>query len=170
MSTVVDRLVRMTLKLSSPDGNLCATVDSERNAKFSFRDETWFEHYDAPLLAVQVEALFRTISTGREEGIRRAYAADGREPAAVDGSRWDATHQRFHEALARMEPLGQSPTGLVILAGTADLSNCHADINARALRGTDAPTFLRELSTAYRNLLNDRRRRRAELVKQHLDH
>lgn len=168
MSTVVDRLQRMTLNLTSPDGNVCATVDAERRARFHLRDETRFERYDAPTLSTQVKALLTTMNSGRELGIKRAYAADGREPAAANGTHWDAAHRRFEAALATVELEGYSEDGLLLLQSGFDLSGYRVTIDRDDLPRTSPEQFLRELSGAYRDLLAHRRQRRAELLREHL--
>lgn len=169
MSTVVDRLTRMTLNLSSPDGNLLATVDSERRASFAFDDEDDFDDYRATELSEQVAALIRAMDTGRRTGIARAYAAEGREaPEASDSQHWDAAQRRFREALAASQPVGASPGGLVTLAANASLSDCRVRIDGELLERVEAATFLSELTAAYRALLADRTRQRAELIERHL--
>lgn len=168
MSKVIDRLERMTLNLASPDGNLYATVDSERRAQFKFRDESRFEHYDAPRLSTQIKALLDAMSTGRERGVQQAYAADGRELAAAKSVHWDAAHRRFQAALAKVELEGYSDNGLLLLQSGFALSDHRVTIDREDLPHTSCDQFLRELSSAYHDLLNNRRQQRAELLRKHL--
>ncbi|MGH8794421.1 MAG: hypothetical protein ACRDXX_17445 [Stackebrandtia sp.] len=168
MSSLVDRLERMTVTVASPDGNIKAKADSERRTRFWLSDRDAFAAYDAETLADQVAAVLRALGEGRRRGIRQAYESHGRTVADSSGPHWDARRRGYRAALAEMEVRGKSHNGFIRLKTSGMLDDYRVKIHPAAVERLNAESFLAELYSAYRSLRSDHTQRRAALKREHL--
>lgn len=167
MTSLLDRLDRLALLASSPDGNLSARMNFDRHVTFSWDNASSFDGYSAESLAYQVAEVLRAAACGHRAGVRRAFELEGRADELANDTHWDANYRRFEKRLAGTNLVGTSDRKAVVIMAPGTLAAYKARIHPQALSKLNAGDLVIELDSAYQSLLDDYRRKRFELTKEH---
>lgn len=166
MTTLSDKIDNMTIRVTSPDGNIMAKLHNLYSVRISFRPGS-YPSYDADGLTSQLAALLTTVWETRRTTVRDLFADDGgleplREP------HWDANRRRFREGLRNLRLRGASIGGLVKVRSTG-MASFECRIKPGSLDSLTENQFVAEFNTALRALEADRRHQTAKLKDQHFD-
>lgn len=158
MASIGEHLDNMVVTVSSPDGRIHARVSNYHDTQVSF-DPGAYERYDEDTLAYQLARLGVLTWVAYHRGRTEAYRVSRRlamdEVAAAERLGDNPHRQRYEEELNEIEGEGVSTAGAVRIR-TRGMMQWSVEITFGALRRLDESTFVSELHSAMKSLLNDR--------------
>jgi hypothetical protein len=111
MGKYADLVAGMSIKVTSPDGNIRAEFVGGHRVTIQMRPQC-YERYSEDGLARQLDHLGRLVHVGYRRGLNRAlYEVTGEE--ARNEPHWDARIRRFEAARSEVEAFGTSPGNCV---------------------------------------------------------
>lgn len=163
MGELADRLDRVIVQETSPDGRITATQAHQNQITLQFLPGAYWR-YDEPMLEDQLTALARAVrSSCRRTFYEAVSEVTGRSTTAEEAEReLDGRTRRFHEAQQALQIRAGSPDGW-IAAETQGLDRWHIRIKKGALRRLSEERFVAEAMAALGELLAAFRDRDREL-------
>lgn len=151
MGSVADRLDSMVVTVSSPDGQITATLSNGDQVTFGFRPGS-YERYPERTLEFQLARLAASIWVGYQRGYRRALDDAAGAAVSTDGMVRGSKRDRFRQDQAQLVAEGTSTSGR-IRASSQGLMHWRVTIASGAVRALTEDEFLAEVGEAARSLL-----------------
>jgi hypothetical protein len=144
-----DQLDTMTIRATSPDGQIQLTFSGGSDITLTFRTGAYARYRERPL-----ESQLARLATGVWTGYRRGYLQAIGETAGGDQPSTDERRRRFQDARARMLATAESPRGFVRVEAVG-LMRWRVDIRDGALTRLTEQQFVTEANAAAKALLAD---------------
>jgi hypothetical protein len=171
MASITDYLDKMVIGVSSPDGNIRATVSNYTDVAVEFVPGK-FDRYDEERLGHQLARLgantWVAYARGRSEAYRRSMNLTSEELAEAERPSTDPRRQAYEEKLNQIQGEGVSARGALRIR-TVGLMQWTIDVQPGAVRRFGEKHFLAEIHTAIRSWLADRERKIIVLKSEHFD-
>jgi hypothetical protein len=164
-------LDRMVITVTSPDGNIRATINNAVHVDVEFLPGA-FPRYDEYRLGQQLARLgvntFIGFKRGRTEAYRRSYGLSAEEAERAGQPSTDPRRLRYEEELDRLRGEGRS-TGGVIHVSTIGMLRWAVEIRPGSIHRLGEERFLAEIHSALDSLLTDRQVKIIMLKAEHFD-
>jgi hypothetical protein len=164
-------LDRMVITVTSPDGNIRATINNAVHVDVEFLPGA-FPRYDERRLGQQLARLgvntFIGFKRGRAEAYRRSYAMSAEEAERAGRPSADPRRARYEEQLDQLRGEGRSAGG-VIHVTTVGMLRWSVEIRPGSIHRLGEERFLAEIHSALDSLLNDRQLKIIMLKAEHFD-
>jgi hypothetical protein len=171
MASITDYLDKMVIGVSSPDGNIRATVSNYTDVAVEFAPGT-FDRYEDERLGHQLARLGVTTwvayHRGRSEAYRRSMNLTHEELAEAERPSTDPRRRAYEEQLNLIQGEGVSARG-ALRVHTVGMMKWTVDVEPGAVRRFGEKHFLTEIHTALHTLLADRERKIIVLKSEHFD-
>lgn len=169
MGELADRLDRVVVEETSPDGGIVATQIHRNQITLQFRRGA-YRRYNEAALENQLAALARAVRINCQRSFYETISAvTGQSMTVGEAERdLDGPDRRFREAQRALRVAATSPGGW-ITAETQGLDNWRVHIKRGALRALAEEEFVAEATAGLRDLLRAHRDRDRELRDEFFD-
>jgi hypothetical protein len=169
MGELADRLDRVIVQETSPDGGITATQAHRNQITLQFRPGA-YRRYDEPTLAGQLAELARAVRTScRRSFYETVSEVTGRSITAGEAEReLDGRDRRFRDAQRALHVGVRSPGGWII-GETQGLDHWRVRIRNGALRTLSEREFVAEATAGLGSLLGAYRDRDRQLRDEFFD-
>lgn len=161
MGTVGDRLDRVRIETTSPDGQITGTLRPPAGMTIAFSYDR-YRHYTERELEQQLTALVELLWSDYRDARQAAAAKAGDEPE-------DAESRRYHDERDETDFEGMSNGHNVYISGTG-LLTWHVVIRDGSLTTLDESAFTTEFASAYSAVMRDCRAKLNRLRDKHSLH
>jgi hypothetical protein len=161
MGEVAERLVALSITVSSPDGNLEASVQGREPGSLSFRPGA-YERYTEAELAHQLARTATLLFVRHDQGVQKVMTYSGLHRPRRPAEAVDEAGRRYLEKLPTIHASGTGPQQLVRFE-TTGLMDWRCEIAEGTLRYLAKPEFIGEAMAAVRQLLREHQHRTALL-------
>lgn len=165
MGVVAERLAKMVVTVSSPDGQIEGELRDNDALSLSFRGDA-YRHYTEENLGRQLSRLALRMWTGYQRGYDYAVSEGTGQPVERSQETWDANRRRFREAQANTTSSGFSVNGWVY-AETTGMVSWTFVVRDGALATLDESGFVAEALSAFHALNHDYRNKMSDLRAEH---
>lgn len=165
MGIMADRLNKMVVTVSSPDGQIEGVLRDRDAVSVEFRVGT-YRRYQERTLEYQLARLATLLWTGYQRGYNDAVAAATGRPVQDGRHLWDARRRAFRDAQAATVAEGMSVGERVFITNTGMLS-WQVVIKDGTIAAVDEKEFAVECVSAFDRLMMDYRHKMALLRAEH---
>lgn len=153
MGSLGEHLDTMTVRASSPDGQIEVELSGDQVESLSFRGNT-YRHYTERTLESQLSRLAVRAWTGYQRSYDAAVSEAVGRPVERPRETWDANRRRFRQAQAATRSEGISANGWVYLE-TTGMVTWNFVIRDGALTEWDESGFVAEVLSAHQAMRRD---------------
>lgn len=168
MGELTDKLRALTVRATSPDGNIEVVLRSwDQSMEIAFRNDSYERSYTEESLAIQLSRMLTLLMAGREQGRNQALESAGWRPRDRSKPHWDKRKREYETAVMDAHAFGESVNEYIRIDSTA-LRGFTVSVAPSTRNDLDEEAFTTELVSAVTDLFADWHMLVTELRKEHV--